>query len=137
MSSDAGRAHRYDAVVALWVALWLVVGAWTTVEVWRLSDVTTTVAHSGEAIDRAGSALQSLRPVPVVGGNVAELGDQVVANGQEVVRNAGQAHASFRRLAVLLGFALALIPSVPVVLLHLHVRRSSPVPTPIPAAPTG
>lgn len=50
--------------IALWVALWLVLGLWTGVEMWRLSELTMTVADSGRALDEAGMTLQSLSGSP-------------------------------------------------------------------------
>lgn len=109
--------------VALWVALWLVVGVWTGVEVWQLSQLTRTVADSGRALDEAGMALQSLSSVPVVGGEAADLGTQVRANGSDIIISAAGAQGSFRRLAVLLGVTIAVVPTVPVVAMHRVLRR--------------
>jgi hypothetical protein len=118
-------AHRrsVEVGIALWVALWLVVGVWTGVEVWRLSELTMTVADSGRALDEAGMALQSLGRVPLVGGEAAELGTQVRQNGVDVIAGADSAQGSFRRLAVLLGVTIAFVPTVPVVAMHRVLRR--------------
>lgn len=108
--------------MALWALLWLLLGGWTGAEVWRLSDLTGTVVDSGYAIDSAGEALQSLDPVPLYGDRAAELGTEVRSNARQIVADAEQARGAFRRLAVLLGLAVALVPSVPV-LLRAVVRR--------------
>ncbi|HWH29908.1 MAG TPA: hypothetical protein VNU26_13270 [Mycobacteriales bacterium] len=115
--------RRVDAAVAVWVVLWLLLGIWTGMEVWRLSDFTVTVEDSGYAIDSAGRALVSLDPVPVVGDRSAEIGLQVRENAADIVADAQRARDSFRRLAVLLGVVVALVPSVPIVLLRTVVRR--------------
>lgn len=117
-------SRRVDAAVAVWVVLWLVLGIWTGMEVWRLSDLTVTVEDSGYAIDSAGRALASLDPVPVVGDRSAEIGLQVRENAADIVADARLARDSFRRLAVLLGIVVALVPSLPVVLLRVVVRRT-------------
>lgn len=121
----AGR-RSVDAAVALWVALWLVLGVWTAVEVWRLSDLTETVAESGVALDEAGTALQSLRRVPVVGGEAADLGTQVRQNGVDIVAGSEQARGSFRRLSLLLGVTIVFVPTVPVVAMHRVLRHAVP-----------
>ena len=123
MTTPVARRRPGEAGVALWVALWLVVGAWTGVEVWRLSDLTRTVADSGEALGEAGQALQSLDPVPLVGEQAADLGARVRDNGVDVVAGAQEARGSFRRLAVLLGVTIAFVPTVPVVVMHRVLRR--------------
>jgi len=118
------RNPRIDAAVVVWVLLWLVLGAYTGFEVWRLSELTLTVQDSGHAIDSAGQALQALDPLPVVGDRSAEVGAQVSRNGADIVADAQQARGAFRRLAVLLGAAIALVPSVPIVVLRMVVRRA-------------
>lgn len=117
-------SRRVDAAVAVWVVLWLVLGGWTGTEVWRLSDLTVTVENSGYAIDNAGRALVSLDPVPVVGDRSAEIGTQVRQNAADIVADAQRARDSFRRLAVLLGLVVALVPSLPIVLLRVVVART-------------
>ena len=109
--------------MSVWVALWLVIGAWTGVEVWRLSELTETVAESGLALDEAGEGLESLRRVPLVGGEAADLGSRVRQNGGDIVVGAEQARGSFRRLAVLLGVTIVFVPTVPVVALRVILRR--------------
>lgn len=110
-------------LVATWVVLWLVVGAWTGYELWQLGDLGATVADSGRALDAAGTGLQSLEGIPVVGEQTAELGEQVRSNAQDIVAGAGEAQSRTRRLAVLLGLTVALVPSVPVLAVHLALRR--------------
>ncbi|MFP5218519.1 MAG: hypothetical protein ACLGIG_02100 [Actinomycetes bacterium] len=117
-------SRRVDTAVAVWVVLWLLLGLWTGMEVWRLSDLTVTVEDSGYAIDNAGRALVSLDAVPVVGDRSAEIGMQVRENAADIVGDAQRARDSFRRLAVLLGVVVALVPSVPIVLLRVVVRRT-------------
>jgi len=123
MTAPVAQRRPVEVGVALWVALWLLVGVWTGVEVWRLSELTMTVADSGRALDEAGTALQSLRRVPLVGGEAAELGTQVRQNGVDVVAGAAEAQGSFRRLAVLLGVTIAFVPTVPVVAMYRVLRR--------------
>lgn len=126
MATPAARRRSLDTAVALWVALWVLVGVWTGVEVWRLSGLTQTIAESGVALDDAGSALESLRGVPLVGGESAELGSKVRANGADIVDGAAQARGSFRRLSVLLGVTIVFVPTVPVVAMHRVLRHSGP-----------
>lgn len=124
MSVD--RAPSSDAVkglLATWVVLWLVVGAWTGYELWQLGDLRATLADSGRALDAAGSGLQSLGSVPVVGEDTSALGDQVRQNAEDIVAAAGDVQSGMRRLAVLLGLAVALVPSVPVLAGYLALRR--------------
>lgn len=119
------RREWIDAAVSVWVALWLVIGVWTGVEVWRLSELTETVAESGVALDEAGEGLESLRRVPIVGNDAADLGTRVRQNGVDIVADADQARGSFRRLAVLLGVTIVFVPTVPVVAMRRVLRHAS------------
>lgn len=124
MSAPARRRSDVAAgLVATWCAFCLVLGLWTGYELWQLAELGTTVADSGRALDSAGSALQSLGSVPVVGDPTAELGDEVRSNAADIVVGAGEAEASMRRLAVLIGLVVALGPSLPVLGLAVAVRR--------------
>jgi hypothetical protein len=123
MSEPASRHRSVEVAVALWVALWLVVGVWTGVEVWRLSNLTQTVADSGQAIGEVGQGLQSLDAVPLVGEEAARLGTRVRDNGVDIIAGAQQAQGSFRRLSLLLGVTIAFVPTVPVVAMHRVLRR--------------
>ena len=123
MSRGRSRADLWNGVVATWCALWLVVGAWTGYELWQLSALGATVADSGEALGSAGSALESLGRVPVVGDTTAELGAEVRVNAADIVVSADAAQSSMRRLAVLLGLTIAIVPTVPVLAVHALARQ--------------
>lgn len=110
-------------LVGTWVVLWLVVGAWTGYELWQLAELGGTVADSGRALDAAGSGLQSLGGIPLVGEETEQLGEQVRRNAEDIVVAARDAQSGGRRLAVLLGLAVALVPSVPVLAAQQAVSR--------------
>lgn len=116
---------RARGLVGLWCALWLVVGVWTGYEVWQLSSLSATVGDSGRALDEAGQALESVGQVPVVGDTTEELGTRIRTNAADIVRSAGQAGESIRRLSVLLGLTIAVVPTVPVVVGYRLVTRST------------
>lgn len=111
-----------DGGLALWVAFWLVVGGGTAVSVWQLSEVGSTLTQSGQALDTAGEGLQRLGDVPLVGDRTEQLGNDVRATAVEVADRGQETRANLRRLSILLGLAVALIPSAPVVALYLPRR---------------
>ena len=120
MTASARRLPA--AVVARWCALWLVVGAWTAYEMWQLAGLSQTVADTGRTLGEAGQALQSLGSIPVVGDATERLGTAVRADAGEIVASAGDAGESVRRLSVLLGLTIALVPTVPVLAARRVVR---------------
>ena len=118
----AGRQER-TGLLGFWCALWLLVGVWVGYEVWQLSALAESVADSVRAMSAAGTALESLGGVPVVGETTGQLGQRVSANGGDIVESAGTAQVSIRRLSVLLGLTIALVPSVPVIVVHRTLGR--------------
>lgn len=111
-----------DALAVFWVTLWLAVGSWVGYEVWQLSSLGTTLAQTGASLDTSGRALQELREVPVIGDTPGVLGDELRQTAVRVQDAGREARTHTRRLAVLLGVAVALGPSAPVLVLHLPRR---------------
>ncbi len=125
----SARAHRWSGAVAAWCALWLVVGLWTGHELWQLAELGRAVADTARSLGAAGTALEGLGSAPLVGERTEELGAQVQQSSAGIVAEADGARASLRQLAVLLGLTVALVPSVPAVLLLAVDRRRGSGPT--------
>lgn len=126
-SSTAGAPRpdpRRDGLAAFWVVLWLVVGAWTGYEVWQLTALSRAAVDSGRSLRSAASALEQLDGVPLVGDTTAPLADQVGATAEQIVAGGERSERSVKGLAVLLGLAVGIGPSGPVVLLYLPQRGS-------------
>ena len=111
-------------MVALWVLLWLVVGAVTGLQVRQLTEVSDSLVESAEALDVAGVALQDIGRLPLVGERPEALGNEVRETAQEIDRAGRSSRETVRTVSVLLGLALALIPIVPVVAVYLPLRRA-------------
>ena len=111
-----------DGAVALWVTFWLVIGGWTAVSVWDLSELGTTLTQSGQALDTAGEGLQRIGRIPVIGDRPEQLGNEVRATAVEVSARGQETRDNLRRLSILLGVSIALIPSAPVLGLYLPRR---------------
>ena len=114
-----------DALALAWCAVWLVLGVWVGRELWQLAGLGETLARSGSALDSSGRALQELRDIPLIGGTPGRIGDQVRATAADVVTQGNAARGSARRLAVLLGLTVTLLPLTPALLyLPLRLRAS-------------
>ncbi len=127
MSSFAltpGRRRWLSVVVALWVVLWLVVGAVTGFQVRQLTEVSDSLVESADALDVAGIALQDIGRLPLVGDRPEALGNQVRETAREIDRAGAASRETVRTVSVLLGLALVLIPVVPVVAIYLPLRRA-------------
>ncbi len=110
--------------VALWMVVWLVVGGVTAIQVRQLTEVSDSLVESADALDVAGTALQDIGRLPLVGERPEALGNQVRETAQEVDRAGTASRETVRTVSVLLGLALALIPIVPVVAIYVPLRRA-------------
>lgn len=118
-----------DGLVAFWTVFWLVVSVWVGFELWHLSALGQSLSDSGTALDTAGKALQAVGKVPVVGDVPGQLGDQVRQTASDVVVRGAEAQVSLRRLSILLGLAIFLMPVTTVLAVYvpsrLALRRES------------
>jgi hypothetical protein len=121
-TSDESTIRLLDGLVAFWFVLWLVIGGWSGYTIWQLSELGDTVTSSGNAIGSAGEALEAVGGVPVVGERPAELGRQVSATGDDVAVRGQQVKSQMRQLSLLLGLAIALMPTTPVLGLYVPLR---------------
>jgi hypothetical protein len=138
------RIRVVDASVALWVVLWLLAGAYVFVAVGQLQDYgdTTITAAAGlhqtsRALGRAADGLRdtgdALEQIPFVGGeiesnigrtagDVDRLGNSVRVTARQARASGVQARESAHDVAIVLGAAVALVPTVPVIALYLLLR---------------
>ncbi len=123
-SSDASTIRLLDGLVVSWFVLWLIIGGWAGYTVWSLSELGDTVSSSGEATHSAGDALQVVGGVPVIGEKPLELGKQISAAGVEITQRGQQVKGQMRQLSLLLGLAIALMPTTPVLGVYLPQRMS-------------
>lgn len=121
-TSDSATVRFLDGLAGFWLVLWIVLGAWSGYTLWHLSELGNTVSSSGQAIHSAGDALQSLGGVPVVGERPLELGKQISGTGVEITDRGQQVKFQLRQLSLLLGLAIALMPTTPVLGLYLPQR---------------
>jgi len=98
-------------------------GVWTRHEVLTLRELSETVVKSGAAVENTGTALQGLGSVPFVGGDVARIGRQATAAGLDAQLSGTSSRSAVGRLATLLGIAIAVAPSVPMIALYIVVLR--------------
>lgn len=123
-TADESTVRVLDGAVLAWVVLWFVVAGLLSWTVWGLADLGDSVTQSGGALETAGRALADLGGVPVIGERPAELGRETVETGQDLVGRGQEVKGEMRRLSVLLGLAVAFMPTTPVVGLFLPLRAA-------------
>jgi hypothetical protein len=123
--SRDGRAVRIlDAVLVVWIGAWIWMGVAIGHEVSNLSSLSDTVVTAGQAVRETGQALKSLEGIPFVGDRIAAVQRQIAEAGNSAVVSGEQSRGDIHDLAFLLAFAIAVIPSVPVLALYVPFRVS-------------
>lgn len=108
--------------VSLWLVAWLAVGVFTGLQIRNLTEVSDSLVVSGQALDTAGTALQEIGRLPLVGERPRRLGDQVRQTAVDVADAGTSSRETVRWVSVLVGAALVLIPVVPVLAVYVPRR---------------
>lgn len=109
-------------LVAAWTALWLGIGVLAFVEVRDLETYSDTLVQSSQALETAGSALETIGAVPIIGDGPERLGGEVRATAREVRVSAGATRDSVRTLSIVIGVTIVLMPTVPVAAIFVTSR---------------
>lgn len=119
------RLLALDLLLALWAALWIGLGIEVAREVSGLKELSGTVRTTGGAVESAGRALGTVGgSVPVIGGQLSETAREVERAGRSVVASGRSSRESIEELSVLLGLAVGVVPSIPVLGFYLPLRRA-------------
>ena len=113
-----------DLLVVLWTVAWIVLGIAVGTFVERLSSVGEGLEDAGQAIGRAGDAVDGLSDVPLVGEGFSTVADEIRGIGRETVQNGRSVEDDVDSLAVLVGAVLALGPTLPILALWVPARVS-------------
>lgn len=114
--------HLLDIGLAVWVAAWIGLGVAIGINVHALTRLSHTVVADGRAVQTVGKSLAPLGSVPFVGGTLHTAAQQIQNAGAGTVAGAQSSASSIRTLSVLLGIAVALLPSIPVFGFYLPMR---------------
>lgn len=121
---SARAMRRLNVALTIWAAIWIGIAAYTAYEVSALRSLSATVVKAGAATESTGHALAALSAVPFVGGNLARLAAQTIAAGASARASGASTGSTIDQLAVLLGIAIALVPTVPLLALYVPLRRT-------------
>jgi len=102
-----------DAAFLVWALLWLGAGVLVARDLYRLRQVSDTLDSSAQALDRTGQALHKLDSIPLIGGDIGQVGNRVEDAAVQTRESARRSRASITELSWLLGFCIVLIPAVP------------------------
>ncbi|MDQ1741593.1 MAG: hypothetical protein QOE53_3245 [Pseudonocardiales bacterium] len=115
------RRRMVDAAVLAWVLAWALLGYTAGRALDRVSEVTRSAEGAGAAVVRTGESIRDV-DVPVVGPVFKDAGDSVIQAGRDAQAQARDSGNSVRRASILLGLAIWLVPSLPLLLVYAPVR---------------
>ena len=115
--------RRTDIVVALWVAGWVALAVFVARQVLVLRDLSDTVVKAGVAVRSSGTALGTLRSLPLVGAQVRTVADQAREAGRSAIISGRKTRDSVDTLAILLGIGVGSAATVPALVLYVPYRR--------------
>jgi hypothetical protein len=119
---SARAMRRLDAALAIWAAFWVGIAAYTAYEVAALRTLSRTVVKAGAATESTGHALAAVGHLPFVGGRISHLAAQAIAAGASARASGASTASTVDQLAILLGIAIALIPTLPLLGLYVPLR---------------
>jgi hypothetical protein len=120
---SARTIHRLDLVLALWAVLWIVFGVLIAHEIGTLRSLSDTVRKSGVAVRSTGNALAEVSSLPLVPGSVGRVASEAREAGRSAIISGRETHRTIDRLAVLLGIATGVLPTVPPLAVFVPLRR--------------
>jgi len=109
---SVNRQRLLAVALGVWALLWLVAGGITAVQIRNLTQLSDSLEDSGQALDTAGSGLQAIGRLPVVGERPMQLGNEVRGAADEVQLAAVSSRETIRWVSLLVGAALVVTPIV-------------------------
>jgi len=113
-----------DIVVVVWTVAWLVLGIAVGTFVERLGAVGEGLEDAGQAIGRAGDAVDQLADVPLLGEGFSAVAQEIHGIGRETAQNGRSVEDDVDSLALLIGAGLALGPTLPILAVWVPPRVS-------------
>ena len=105
-----------------WTVLWIVIAVLVAEDFRQLTSLSTGIETAGRAMTATVTSLTPLRSIPLVGGQIAPLQQRALAAASAVQANGQAVTTSARQLGLLVGLAIAIAPTVPMIALYAPVR---------------
>jgi hypothetical protein len=118
------RIRTLDVVVLAWVIAWIGMGLYVGRDIRQLTQVSGTAAKTGRALGDVSGSLQRLAKLPIVGAQVAPLTQRTQDEARSIEETSQATDTSIRQLSILLGIAVAVAPTVPLLALFVPLRIS-------------
>jgi len=120
--SSRRALSRVDVTLIAWVLVCAFLGLKAGQGIASLSGVGDDVRAVGTAVRDTGDTIGSI-DVPLVGGGIKSAGQSISKAGAGVERRGRETRRKIKRTAWLIGLAIALLPTLPLLGLYLPLRR--------------
>ena len=122
LTMPSGRkVHILDALVAVWVLAWIVVGVLAAETVGRLTEVSGTFGTAGGALVSVGDTLGAVE-VPLLADPLEGAGEAIETTGRDIVASGVSLREKIERVSVGAGLVVALVPVLSLLLLYAPPR---------------
>jgi hypothetical protein len=115
------RRRVVDATVLAWVLAWALLGYTAGRALDRVSEVTRSAEGASAAVVRTGESIRDV-DVPVVGTVFKDAGNSVIKAGRDAQAQARDSGHTVRRASILLGLAIWLVPTLPLLVIYGPAR---------------
>ena len=117
----ARRVRSIDALLTLWIVVWAVLGIATALEIYKVARLADSAVNTTTALARTTEGFKAVANVPLIGGGLSQVVEEVDALAEEANQDAIATRTSIKIVAVLSGIGIAIAPSL-IVLLYLPWR---------------
>lgn len=119
----SGRSlRRWDLAAAAYVLACIAVGVAAGWQIWSLADLHRSLLAGADALTSTARAVGLVGQVPVIGSGADQLAGSITDTADQMRRNAVTVRTQVHALAVVVGAAIAVLPTVPVVALYVPLR---------------
>lgn len=119
------RVAIYDVALVFWTVVWLVVGVLVYRDVRAMTELSDPIVDAAAALEETAQGLSQIDDIPFVGeiANLPRIEQRVRVAASSARASANESRDHVSRLAWLLGGAIALVPTLPLLALWIPVRR--------------
>lgn len=118
----AQQRRALDVILAVWAAIWILIGVFVWTEVRGLRPLADTVAVAGRSLDDTAAALRGFSGIPLVGGSLDRVAADAHATAVSARLSARDGRRSVNRLAIILGLAVPAVAILPLALAYALLR---------------
>ena len=119
---NARTVRWIDIGVVVWVVVWVALGVLIWHDIAAQTQLSSDVIKVGTAVKDTGQALGVVGGLPLVGGSIGDFAGKIETMGAEVAASGQDSRAGIRRIAVIAGLGVGILPAAMILFLYLPVR---------------